>query len=84
MSIDWFKRAERACQLAGHGEETQESYIRAVRQLSVYLGKTPNLVTEEDLQDYFLYRLNETKWAPATMRVSQCGIRFFGGWRGEN
>jgi len=77
MAIDWYLNAERACQLAGHGKETQESYIRAVRLLAEHFDKTPDLITEDELQDYFLYRINETKWAPSTLRVSHCGIRFF-------
>ncbi len=27
MAIDWYLNAERACKLAGHGKETQDSYM---------------------------------------------------------
>lgn len=35
-------------QLAGMGERTQEAYVRAVRQLSEYFGKSPDQIDEEE------------------------------------
>lgn len=40
-------------------------------------GKDPEHITEDELLDYFLFRQEETKWAPATMRICYCGIKFF-------
>jgi integrase/recombinase XerD len=45
--------------------------------LSQFYGKTPDLVTEQELQDYFLQRKNVNHWSPKTMRICYCGIRFF-------
>jgi site-specific recombinase XerD len=42
-----------------------------------FYDKTPDLISETELQDYFLYRLNETGWSPATMRIAHSGIKFF-------
>ena len=39
--------------------------------LSEFYEKTPDLVSEEELQEYFLHRKNVDKWAPNTMRI--CG-----------
>jgi integrase/recombinase XerD len=42
-----------------------------------FYGKTPDLIGEQELQDYFLHRKNVDKWAPATMRICYSGIKFF-------
>ena len=74
---DWYEKTIKALQLNGKGERTQECYARAVRMLSEFYEKTPDLVSEEELQEYFLHRKNVNKWAPNTMRICYCGIRFF-------
>ncbi len=74
---DYYQKSMRALQLAGMSERTQQCYTRSVRQLVDYLGKTPDKITEQELQDYFLHRKNNDKWAAATMRICYCGIKFF-------
>ncbi|MBA3494663.1 MAG: phage integrase N-terminal SAM-like domain-containing protein [Gammaproteobacteria bacterium] len=43
-------------QLNGKGERTQEAYTRTIRMLVEFYHKTPDLITEENLQHYFLHR----------------------------
>jgi site-specific recombinase XerD len=74
---DWYQRMMAVLQLNGKGEPTQKAYTRAVRMLSEFYHKTPDLVSESELQDYFLHRKNVDRWAPKTMRICYCGIRFF-------
>ena len=74
---DWRERMVKMLQLNGKGERTQESYTRAVRMLIEHCQKSPELITEEELQDYFIHRQNTCKWSPATMRICYSGIRFF-------
>jgi site-specific recombinase XerD len=42
-----------------------------------FYGKTPDQITEQQLQDYFLHRKNNDKWSAATMRICYSGIKFF-------
>jgi len=77
MMTDWYERTIKALQLNGKGGRTQECYARAMRMLSEFYEKTPDLISEEELQEYFLHRKNVNKWAPNTMRICYCGIRFF-------
>jgi len=42
----------KAFQLNGKGERTQEAYARALRMLVEFYGKSPDLISEEELQDY--------------------------------
>ena len=74
---DWYQRMVAVLQLNGKGEPTQKAYTRAVRMLSEFYEKTPDLVSEPELQEYFLHRKNVNRWAPKTMRICYCGIRFF-------
>ena len=75
--INWYENSVKALQLNGKGERTQQSYTRAVRMLTEFYDKTPDLISEEELQEYFLHRKNVNKWSPNTMRICYCGIRFF-------
>jgi integrase/recombinase XerD len=42
-------------QLRGLSARTQDSYVRAVRQLAEHYAKSPERVTEAELRQYFLY-----------------------------
>lgn len=74
---DYYQQSMRALQLAGMSKSTQKGYTRAVRMLVDFFGKTPDLVTEQELQDYFLHRRNVNKWSAATLRICYSGIKFF-------
>ena len=74
---DYYNRSMRALQLAGMSERTQQCYTRSVRMLVDFYNKTPDQITEVQLQDYFLHRKNKDKWSPATMRICYSGIKFF-------
>jgi integrase/recombinase XerD len=70
MMNDWYQRMIDTLQLNGKGERTQQAYTRSVRMLSQFYDKTPDLISEQELQEYFLQ-------PPKTMRICYCGIRFF-------
>lgn len=74
---DYYDKSMRALQLAGMSERTQKCYTRSIRMLVDFCGKTPDLITESDLEDYFLHRRNVDKWSAATMRICYSGIKFF-------
>ncbi len=56
------RRMTEDLQLSGMSERTQEMYVRAVRQLAQHYGKSPEIITEEELRDYFLYIKNVKKY----------------------
>src|SRR5258705_7610032 len=64
-------------QLRGLSKRTQESYVRAVRQLAEHYHKSPELITEEELRQYFLYIKNVKHYARITSTIAICGIKFF-------
>lgn len=77
MMNDWYERSMKALQLAGLAERSQRTYTREVRVLVDFYDKTPDLISEEELQEYFLNRRNVAKWSASTLRVCYSGIRFF-------
>lgn len=64
-------------QLRGLSARTQESYVRAVRQLAEHYHKSPDLITEEELRQYFLFIKNVKHYSRSTSTIAICGIRFF-------
>jgi integrase/recombinase XerD len=76
-SFPLYDRMIQDMQLHGYSDRTQVSYARCVRQLYQYTQCPPAEITEDQLREYFLYRMNESKWARATMMIAYSGIKFF-------
>jgi site-specific recombinase XerD len=66
-------------QLRGLSERTWESYVQAVRQLAEHYHKSPDLITEEELRQYFLHLKNVKKYARSSLTIALCGIKLFFG-----
>jgi site-specific recombinase XerD len=64
-------------QLRSLSESTQIAYVRAVRQLAEYHGKSPQDISEEELRRYFLHLKNERQVSANTFTVAFYGIKFF-------
>ena len=71
------KRMIESLQLRGLSARTQESYVRAVRQLAEHYHRSPDLITEEELRQYFLHLKNTKRYSRNTMTIAICGIRCF-------
>lgn len=71
------KRMIECLQLRGLSERTQKSYVRAVRQLAKHYHKSPDLITEAELRQYFLFIKNVKHYSRPTMTIAICGVRFF-------
>ncbi len=63
-------------QLRGLSPRTQVSYSRAIRQLAKHYHKAPDLITQEELRDYFLYRKNVSRWSSSASTITLCAIKF--------
>ena len=64
-------------QLRGLSPRTQESYVRVVRKLAEHYGKSPDVLTEEELRQYLLYLKNEKHAARNTCTLALCSLKFF-------
>ena len=64
-------------QLRGLSPRTQDAYVRVVRQLAEHYGKSPDILTEEELRQYLLYLKNEKHAARNTCTLALCSLKFF-------
>jgi len=74
---EWRSKMDKSMQVAGMCERTRETYDRAVRKMVHQCGKDPELISEDELLDYFIFRQDASGWAPSTMRICYSGIKFF-------
>lgn len=58
------------------GEKTQLDYVRAVRNFSKYLGRSPDTAKVEDLRNYQLH-LVDHGISPASLNSAISGLKFF-------
>jgi integrase/recombinase XerD len=56
--------------------KTQSSYVRAVRNFTRYLGRSPDTATAEDLRNYQLH-LVDAGTSPMSLNAAICGLKFF-------
>jgi site-specific recombinase XerD len=56
--------------------KTQAAYIRSVRQLAGYLGRSPDTATVEDLRNYQLH-LVDRGTSPVSLNAAITGLKFF-------
>jgi site-specific recombinase XerD len=57
------------------GEKTQKDYIRAVKNLTMFLGRSPDTATAEDLRLFQLH-LTESRVRPPTVNFTVTALRF--------
>src|SRR5690349_18675861 len=63
-------------QLRGLAPKTQAVYLFAVQQFATHYGKSPELITEEEVRDYFLFLINDKHVAPSTVSIALSAIKF--------
>ena len=56
--------------------DTQREYIRAVKKLAAFLGRSPDTATAEDLRTFQLH-LTQTGANPPTINATVTALRFF-------
>jgi len=56
---------------------TQKQYIRAVRDLARYYGKSPEQIDCQEVQDWLLCLMNERKLSWSTVNTICSGLKFF-------
>lgn len=64
-------------QLHGYSPKTQQCYVAAVKGLTKYHRRSPDLLGEEEIRRFFLYLINEKKASRSSVTVHLSGIKFF-------
>ena len=62
--------------LRGFAARTQETYLTAVSQLARHHHRSPDLLSDEQVQAYLLYLLQERHRARSTVNMTACAMRF--------
>ena len=62
--------------LRGFAARTQETYLCAVGQAARHHHCSPALLTDEQVQDYLLYLLQERQRSRSTVNITACALRF--------
>ena len=57
--------------------KTHEAYIGAVKGLAEHYHKSPYKLSDEQIQGYFVYLLEERKYAWSSCNVIFCGVKLF-------
>ena len=71
------RRMREDLQLAGYAQRTIDSYIATVRVLAKYYHRSPDLLTEEEIRQFFVHMINDLKSSGSSVTVYLCGIKFF-------
>jgi len=64
-------------QLHGFSSKTQQAYVRSIAKLAKYYHRSPDLLSEEELRQYFLDLTLNKKVSHSTATVDLCSIKFF-------
>lgn len=65
-----------AMQLRGFSARTHQSYLSAVSALAKYYGRSPERLSRDELQTYFLYLVTERGLSGASCRLYLNALRF--------
>lgn len=71
------KRMIECLQLRGMSPRTQYEYLGVIRRLANHHHKSPDLITDRELQRYFLHLINVKKYGPSALTVELSGVKFF-------
>jgi len=70
-----YQRYLKLLKLQGKAEKTVDSYSRAVRRVSEYFDCNLEVLTPEQLQDYFAALVETHSWS--TVKIDRLGLQFF-------
>lgn len=61
----------------GMSVRTREAYVGAVAKLAKHYGRSPERISEQEVQSYLLYLIEERKLAWSSCNIAAQGLRFF-------
>ena len=64
-------------QLHAFSRSTQHAYVRSIAKLAKHYHKSPDLISEDELRQYFLDLTQKRKVSRSTATVDLCAIKFF-------
>jgi site-specific recombinase XerD len=61
----------------GMSVRTREAYVGAVAKLAKYYGRSPDRISEQEVQNYLLHLIEERKLSWSSCNIAAQGLRFF-------
>ena len=61
----------------GFSAKTQEAYLRTVTRLAAFCKRSPDRISEREIQAYLLHLYREKRFSYSTCNVAVSGLRFF-------
>lgn len=71
------RRMDEAMIVRGFADRTRETYLDVVRGLAKYYRRSPDLITDEEVQAYLLYLIRDRQRSWSTCNIVVHGLRFF-------
>ena len=62
-------------QLHGFSRSTQNAYVRGIAKLAKHYHKSPDLISEDELRQYFLDLTQKQKVSHSTATIDLCAIK---------
>lgn len=63
--------------LRGMSKKTQDSYVRSVAQLANFYNRSPDQISDEEVQAFLLHLIRTRKLSWSSCNVAVYGLRFF-------
>lgn len=63
------RRMTEDLQLAGYSERTIESYIYSVQTLAKHFHRSPDLLSDEEIRQFFVHLITERKLSASSITV---------------
>ena len=61
----------------GRSVHTRRAYLRAVSELARYYHRSPDKLSNREVQQYLCHLIEERRLTPATCRQIACALHFF-------
>lgn len=71
------ERMEQDLVVRGRSAHTRRAYLHAVSELAKYHRRSPDELTDREVQQYLYHLIAERGRTPATCRLTVCALRFF-------
>lgn len=71
------ERMEQDLVVRGRSVHTRRAYLHAVSELAKYHHRSPDELTDREVQQYLYHLIAERRRTPATCRQTVCALRFF-------
>lgn len=71
------RRMDEAMIVRGFAVRTRETYVDVVRGLAKHYRRSPDLITDEEIQAYLLYLIRDRQRSWSTCNIVVHGLRFF-------